>query len=204
MPDRDNQMNKQPMFSSDLSRRSVFTKIMHAFLLIAVVHQLAASLLMEAPRPGRSADIFFTLHEYGGYAAFGILCVFWIWSIVRRGETKLGALFPWFSGDRIKAVITDLRLHALELRRRRLPVADDRPLASAIHGLGLLTVTLMALTGILPASGLVSPESGQLLISAHKLFANLMWAYLIAHAGLAVMHEVIGERVLPKMFSKNG
>ncbi|WP_197280851.1 cytochrome b/b6 domain-containing protein [Bosea vaviloviae] len=180
------------------------TKIMHALLLITVVHQLAVSLLMEGPRPGRSADIFFTLHEYGGYAAFVVLCVFWIWSIVRRGETKLGALFPWFSGDRIKAVVADLRLHATELRRRRLPAADDRPLASAIHGLGLLTVTLMALTGVLPAVGLVSPGSGQLLISTHKLFANLMWAYLIAHAGLAVVHEVIGERVLPKMFSKNG
>lgn len=197
-------MNDQHTTKSALGKRSMFTKIVHGLLLIAVVHQLAVSLLMEGPRPGRPADVFFTLHEYGGYSAFVVLSIFWLWSVVRRGETQLGALFPWFSSDRVKAVAADLRLHAIEFRRKRLPAADDRPLASAIHGLGLMTVTLMAITGILPATGLVSTAAAQWLISTHKLFANLMWAYLIAHAGLAMVHELVGERVLPKMFSKSG
>ena len=197
-------MNDKIMLTPALQKRSMLTKILHGLLLTAVIHQLVVSLLMEGPRPGQPANIFFTLHEYGGYGAFVLLCMFWIWSVVRPGETRLDMLFPWFSSGRVKAVAADLRLHAIELRRMRLPAANDRPLASAIHGLGLLTVTLMALTGVLPQIGLVSPGSPQLLISTHKLFANLMWAYLIVHAGLAFAHELVGEQILSKMFSKNG
>ncbi|WP_291550157.1 cytochrome b/b6 domain-containing protein [Bosea sp. (in: a-proteobacteria)] len=196
-------MNKSLESGTALTKRSVVTKILHALLLTAVIFQLAVSLFMEGPRTGRSPDALFILHQYGGYLAAAALLAFWVWGIVRRGETQLGSLFPWFSRQRMAAIATDCRLHIVELRQLRLPAADDRPLASAVHGLGLSIVTLMALTGVLWATGWFSPASAELLIATHKASANLMWAYLVAHAGLAILHEFLGERVLPKMFGRN-
>lgn len=197
-------MDKNNGSGSALTKRSAVTKALHALLLIAVIFQLAVSLVMERPRPGGPSDAFFTLHEYGGYLASAVLVTLWVWAIIRRGETQLGSLFPWFSRQRMAAVLRDCRLHLVELRQLRLPATDDRPLASAVHGLGLSIVTLMALTGVLWATGYFSTGSAGLLIATHKTAANLMWAYLVAHAGLAILHEFLGERVLPKMFGGNG
>jgi cytochrome b561 len=32
--------------------------------------------------------------------------------------------------------------------------------------------------------------------------ANLMWAYVVGHAGLAVLHQWMGHRVLQRMFGR--
>lgn len=64
-----------------------------------------------------------------------------------------------------------------------------------MHGLGLLLVTLMAASGFtwwLGATGAVGP---------HKLFANLVWVYLIAHTGLAVVHHLRRDASLAEMWS---
>jgi len=55
----------------------------------------------------------------------------------------------------------------------------------------------MAVTGAVMAVGGVP---GGTVLQIHKLLANLMWAYLIAHAGIAIMHQVQGRQVLQRMF----
>jgi len=83
------------------------------------------------------------------------------------------------------------------LRRFRLKHADESPLASAMHGLGLLTVLAMAGTGAVMALGGV--HDGPVL-EIHRLLASLMWVYLIAHASAALLHQVQGHHVLQRMF----
>ena len=178
--------------------RSVTTRILHLSLLLAVLHQLLGSLVMEGPTPGAPVDAFFSLHEFGGLTSFGFVSLFWVWTLVRRNETSLGALIPWFSPVRLTSVWGDLKLHVRALLDLRLPDDDRGALASAVHGLGLLTVSMMAVTGTF--SLVVSPELATGVIAVHKTVANFMWAYIIAHASLAVMHQLNGRAVLRQMF----
>jgi cytochrome b561 len=96
--------------------------------------------------------------------------------------------------------------HWAALKSWELPSpSEDTPLASAVEGLGLLVASAMAATGaVLYAT--MSPDGalsgfGSAALNAHKLLANLMWAYLVGHALLAVLQETQGHDVLKRIFS---
>jgi cytochrome b561 len=62
----------------------------------------------------------------------------------------------------------------------------------------------MAVTGgivyaLMGGDGSLSGD-GRLVLELHEAFASLMWAYLIGHAGIAVVHDFVGHRVLGRMF----
>jgi cytochrome b561 len=181
-----------------MSRRSLFTKLLHAALLLAVAHQLVLVGLVERPRGASAGNVFFAWHQAVGLVTLGIVTVFWIWSLLRGSETAAGALFPWLSSRRRRALWMDIRAHVYELRRFRLKDADESALASAAHGLGLLVVCAMAGTGAAMALGGGAP--GGPLLQIHRLLANLMWAYVVAHAGVALLHQAQGREVLQRMF----
>ncbi|MFM9939349.1 MAG: cytochrome b/b6 domain-containing protein [Hyphomicrobiaceae bacterium] len=181
--------------------RSIATRLMHVSILLIVLHQLLGSSLMEGPRRGRPGDWLYGLHEWGGLIGLGVLGVFWVWIAFRRDETAIAALVPWFSGARLRALRDDVLVHATAVRRRRWPHSDSQSLAAATHGLGLLTALFMAATG---ASTLVWDAGSGLhgvLIGTHKFLANLMWAYLVAHASIAVLHHLVGDATLREMFT---
>lgn len=178
------------------TRHSLATRGLHMGVALAVIWQLAVSLGMEGPRPNQPGNALFETHEVVGLASFGLIVLFWLNLMLRRAGTQAGALFPWLSGPRRAALVEDARRHWQALRARRFPGYDEgAPLASAVHGLGLLLVTLMAASGFawwLGATGAMGP---------HKLFANLVWVYLIAHAGLAVIHHLRRDASLAEMWS---
>lgn len=175
------------------------TRILHLLLLVAVLHQLIGSTLMTEPKPGLPEDPLLQFHEWGGLTSLGVMTAFWLWTIVRRGETSIAALLPWFSARRVAAVWADLKSHGRALARFRLPHDRTGALASAVHGLGLLIVTAMALTGA--SSLLVAENVAEPILELHKFLGNFMWAYLVGHASLAVIHHVAGSDVLRQMFS---
>lgn len=184
----------------DPVRRSLRTRVLHALLLLAVVWQLAGSEFVRRPRADRPANTMYTLHEIVGLATLGLVLAFWLWSLVRRRETPLGALLPWFSRTRLKALADDLRQHGAMLRQFRLPGGEaETPLASAVHGLGLLAALAMGVTGAWLYTQPLPAGPG---LQLHKLMANLMWAYVVGHAGLAVLHQLAGHRVLQRMFGR--
>ena len=88
----------------------------------------------------------------------------------------------------------------------RLPVpVVESPLASATHGLGLLMATVMAVTGAvvyfqMGVDGGMT-DLGHQALAIHRPAANLMWAYLIGHASIALLHQMSGHQVLQRMFS---
>ena len=192
---------------SGAPRRHAFaTRIIHALFAFAIVTQLLTSLVMRAPRPARAgADSLFILHEYAGLSALAIAGLFWVALLVRRRGTEAGALFPWLSGRRLRALWADAAAHASSLRALEWPRDGAGPLASAIHGLGLLLMTLMAVTGavvyVLMAPDGRLPGTAAISLDIHRLFANLVWAYLIGHAGLAVLHQMFGAPVIAEMWS---
>jgi cytochrome b561 len=178
--------------------RSQATRVLHLLLLLAVVHQLISSQFISRPLPGDAPSTLYQLHEYVGMASLAVVCVFWLWTLIRHGETSLTSLFPWLSPRRIAAIIDDCLGQINAIRRRDPSHESSGALASAVHGLGLLVVTAMAATGTVWfwSSGAVAHAA----LAMHSLVANLMWAYLIGHAGLAALHHLLGSDILLRMF----
>lgn len=177
--------------------RSLTTRLLHMLVALAVIHQLVIGAVMAGPWRG---GILWQAHEAVGIASMGILMVFWVWTLVRRGETRLARLFPWLSRRGRAALREDVLAHIDALRQFRLPHAEESPVASATHGLGLLAASAMAVTGgMFFLKGQVPHIVIWLALNLHSAIAVLMWGYLIAHAGLAVLHELTGQRVLRRM-----
>lgn len=189
-----------------MQKHSFLTRIAHMGLALAIIVQLLTSLVFVAPDPEKAGNFWFEIHEYGGLAAFGFVLLFWLALTVRSAGTSVGLLFPWFSGPRLRALWDDAKAHLKSLIRFRLPPYEEHaPLAGAVHGLGLLLVTAMAATGTtyyFINTG--NPDAGGLVgavMFIHKNLANLVWAYLIGHAGLAVIHHFSQNLSLKEMWS---
>jgi len=179
--------------------RSQATRILHLMLLLCVVHQLAGSQFIHRPIPGEPAGWLYLQHEYVGLATMPVLLGFWMWSLVRRGETSLGRLLPWFSPRRLGDLWRDLTSQLRLIARLQVPDDEDGAFASAVHGLGLLVATLMTASGTIYFF-LEGSAAGRPYLSVHKLSANLMWAYLVGHAGIAVLHHLLGSDIFSRMF----
>jgi cytochrome b561 len=188
-------------------RRSLTTRVLHVLVAGAVIHQLVVSWFMEVPKPnGLGGNFAFQLHETIGLGSLGVLTVFWLWTLVRRGEYNIGDLVPWFSMRRRQVLFADLGNHLRLAIKARLPDPSNQGgLPSAIHGLGLLVATGMAVTGaavaVFPGGAGALTSIARVALEIHKALANLMWAYLIGHASLAVLHQATGHGVLRAMFT---
>jgi cytochrome b561 len=183
------------------TRHDLATRLLHMAVALSVIWQLGVSLVMHKPRGARPGDVFFATHSYVGVATLGLLAVFWLLVLLRRQGTALGALVPWLSSARRHAAWADAKAHAAALLRLRMPGHQaGSALASAVHGLGLLLMSAIAATGA--AWWFVQPSTtARVFEDVHKALANLAWAYLVAHASLAVIHHLRGEDVLSAMWS---
>ena len=184
--------------ATDGASRSQTTGVLHLLLLLAVIHQLVSSEVIDKPMPGEQASTLFLLHEYVGMATLGVVCAFWLWTLMRRGETQLVKLFPWLSPRRITAIVPDILDQIMAVRSGDFSGDSSGALASAVHGLGLLIVTAMATTGTVLFFSVGSVF--HCAMSLHRVIANLMWAYLIAHASLGILHHLLGSNMLRQMF----
>jgi len=190
-------VQERPKSMSAAVRHVFTTRLFHAGVALAVAFQLVISLVMDGPEPGRADGLALWAHEYAGLAALALIALFWLNLTLRRVGTAPGALFPWAAPARRAA----LRAEALALKdaltRLRLPGHDETAaLASAAHGLGLLLMSAMALSG-----AAWFWLGGDLLLDLHGLFGNLAWAYLLGHAGMAALHHVTGVAPLGAMWS---
>lgn len=200
------QLADQPVPAADSSRHALATRLVHAGLAFAVVTQLLTSLVQHPAEDGHAGNLWAEVHEYGGLSAFALIVLFWIVLTARRRGTPAGLLFPWFSGARLAALWSDLKRHAGALRHFRWPPHDDTsPLASAVHGLGILLISAMAATGTLYyVIGNGNPDAGGVVGAAmfvHRTLANLAWAYLIGHASMAVLQHLFTDFNLREMWS---
>lgn len=170
------------------------TRIVHGLLALAVIEQLATSQFMQPAEPGKTANAAFEVHEIGGLIAFALILGFWALVAFRRRGTPAGLLVPWFSGQRLSDLWDDLKTHAHAVLKLRMPAYDARsPFACAVHGLGLMAITVMTVTGsIYWAMGTENPDAGGItavLMSLHHTFATLAWIYLIGHAATALLYH---------------
>ena len=181
--------------------RSHITRLLHLALLLVVLHQLLSSMAMEKPLPGHEPAWPYALHERIGVVGLGILALFWLWTLVRHPlETPLARLLPWFSTSRLAAVFKDVASLVRALYSFRAPPLELEAFASAVHGLGLLVASFLALTGAAWFYVFAGTPYGRMVMGVHKLSAILMWAYLIGHALTALARHALGDDVFSRMF----
>ena len=176
------------------------TRLLHGATALAIVWQLGLSLIMVPPDDAPVLGAPMRLHEYGGAVALAVLVLFWLHAMTRRTGTSLGALLPWASPTRVAALWADLKAQTGAVVRLRAPEhRADSPLASAVHGAGLILVTAMAASGM--AWWLGPTSITETAIGMHALFGNLVWAYLIGHAAIGLFHHVRKDAPLGQMWS---
>ncbi len=181
--------------------RSHVTRGLHLLVLLTVSHQLLSSLVMERPLPGEEPDWPFALHTWIGSAGLGILALFWMWTLVRdSSETRLSALFPWFSPARLRAMEAEVGDLFGDLRKLRRPSRALDAVASAVHGLGLTLATFLVGSGVAWLYVFQGTPAARVVLGMHKLAGNVMWAYLIGHAAMALAHQALGDDVFGRMF----
>lgn len=185
---------------------SLRTRLFHLSIAVLVIAQVATSRFMVTPGQNREENLLFEIHEYTGIAAFFLIFGFWSYSLLRTRGTAPGLLFPWFSRDRLRALVADTRLHFQALLRRKIPEhVRNAPLPSAVHGLGILLIAAMATTCVTWFVGIQLGDMAQSWAKAakevHEALSNLVWIYLIGHAGIALINQLTGKQPLSDMWS---
>ena len=161
---------------------------------------------MHLPGPARvltplEAGSFF-LHRLSGMGVLFLLTLQWLWILSGHLPEGLGHLFPWGSRKRLVQALEDMK-PLLKAKIKDLP--EKSALAGAVEGLGLIVATLMAATGAVLFFG-ISP-SGEMspvvhdLKEIHGFIATLLWVYLIGHASMGAIHQLLGHRTLSRMFN---
>lgn len=191
-------------------RYDIVTRWLHACVVLTITVQLISSGIMDLPKSGRMISgtgiAFFKIHQWSGISAFTLLALHWIWALAGQTAGGLTHLFPWFSSDRARDVISDLQALP-RLIRRGFPEEDRQgmALAGAVHGLGLITVTGMAVTGSIVFFG-IGPDGSMsgfihFVKEFHQFAANFLWAFLAGHVSMAFIHQWRGDKVLTRMFT---
>ena len=182
------------------------TQVLHNLMALLITAQLAVGALMHAPRPGEAPRTMFELHEVLGLTSLATVAAFVAWALLRRVDTPVRQLFPWFGEARAR-VLGQFVLLLRGLWQRRLPDPEaTADFASAIHGLGLLAAIGMSasgglywlLTEILGNTGNLPHQIGEF----HSTLANLMWAYLGGHVFMALLHQWLGHGTLLRVLGK--
>lgn len=182
------------------------TRWLHAGIALGVSTQLIVSLIMDIPKPGRPftglGAAAFEVHEIMGMVVVALLLLHWLALFSGHIPLGLSHLFPWFSKQRICSMIGEAKS---QWTQRRLDnTLEPSAIAGAVHGLGLLVTTVMAITGSVLYFGMAENGAMPPLVKdikeVHELTSNLLWAYLVGHAGIAILHQWLGHRTLADMF----
>ena len=171
------------------------TRVVHAALAITVLAELSTGLIVsQATRPR-----WLVIHSILGIATTFVIIVDWMWTWARR---DLPILFPWN-----RAGMRVVGREAVQVFQGKLPGSGDGTgLSSFMHGIGLLAVSGMAITGLLmymkiPGGyGLYLHSSAYafftMLATTHLYLSYVVWAYLIGHVFFAALQQVLGHNVL--------
>jgi len=182
-----------------------YTRILHTLIAIGITLELVSSLVMKSPKPGRALtplqSFGYQAHEMIGMFVLAVLVLHWIVFAADHAHKGIGHFFPWFSRERMDAVLGEIR----ELSG--LKVADPEQsdsLAGAIEGIGLLVGSVLAASGAVLFFGVAENGAMSRAVHAvkefHEFWAPAMWTYLCLHAGAAMLHLALGHRSVLAIF----
>ena len=186
------------------------TRWLHAGIALAVCVQLTTSIFMHVPSPGQPfvepGYHFFLVHRWSGICLVTLVILHWLWGLGGHVMGGWGHLFPWFSLSRLRALISDVK-DLPKWLQGNLPAQKEEtiPLAGAVHGLGLLAVSAMAVSGSTIFFGM-GPHGSMdpfvaLVREGHAVMGGILWVYFLGHVGISVLHQLRGDRLINNMFN---
>jgi cytochrome b561 len=190
-------------------RISSATRVLHFGMIITVLYQLLSSLIMVAPEPGKMVGfqtILFSLHIlFFGWGAFLISAVYSM--MLFQDRDRWERLIPWFSAERRAALFNSAGKEIPDMFRGHLaPPEENGVVAGAVHGLGVLLLIALGLTGAYVMLGVRSDGTMRtdtlLLLDFHEFFAVLIWIFLAGHIAMAIYHLILGRRRILDIFQR--
>jgi len=181
-------------------RISRLTRVIHYGLIFSVLFQLISAEWMLIPEPGKIAglgvSIFYTHVWFSGWVVFILATLYAM--LMTDDPDGLGLLVPWFSAKRRAAFFQAARKEVPGIFRGRLaPLERKSPLAGAIHGLGIITLLGLGLTGSYVMLGVRSDGTMSadilLFLEVHEFFGVLTWTFLAGHIFMAIYHLFLGH-----------
>ncbi|MGH8113675.1 MAG: cytochrome b/b6 domain-containing protein [Rhodanobacteraceae bacterium] len=175
-------------------------RVIHLLLAIAVTAQLFIGSFMRDPHAGQPDSFGFMSHEVIGAIILVLIVLHWIWSLTHPAE-GIRHLFPWTRAE-MRRVVNQLRQAVL---KQHLPSGGpaDRGLAGFVHGLGLLAISAMVVLGgtffVSRAFG-ASRATLYIIKDVHDVGAVVVWIYWGGHLFAAIMHGVLGQPVMQRVF----
>lgn len=185
-------------------------QLLHKGIALSVILQLITEMLMRRPKPGRSLSdaeaLFFGVHETIGIIAF-ILVLTRLMMLIDAPK-QVARLFPWLNAGGIQEIWKEVSNELPQWLAGKLkPPGEHDLLAGTIHGLGLILVFSMGMTGVVMFIGMEANGSMDAVAhfakEIHELLSNLLWVYLIGHVSMAVIHQALGHQVLRRIFRRN-
>ncbi|CDQ09064.1 conserved membrane protein of unknown function [Acidithiobacillus ferrivorans] len=175
------------------------TRWLHMGLSSTLTFELFGGFLVSDP----NTRMYFIIHEWAGLLAAAVLLVEWLW-IYADGQSSI--LFPWNANglSMIKADMATLFKGTLPQTGRTVG------LPGFWHGIGILTMTALAITGVLiflvipGGRGASSSPAGAAafttLSGIHRYISYMAWVYWIGHVSAAILHQVNGDPVFRAIF----
>jgi cytochrome b len=184
----------------ELNKWDITTRILHIGLAVTITFQLFDGLFIATP----GVYLYLYLHEAVGIFASVIILTHWLWS---WANGSIATLYPWnYKG--ISIVLAESK----DIFTGKMPMQGNRiGLSSFVHGLGLLAITGMAITGIIIF--FIMPGGHGALSSSndfswymdfagfHRELSYLVWAYWIGHVGFSIAHQVKGNHIFKGIFT---
>ncbi|MDX8384603.1 MAG: cytochrome b/b6 domain-containing protein [Ghiorsea sp.] len=183
-------------------------RLLHWGFAILIPLQLLSEELMKRPKPGRIRDemqtFFFEVHEWVGMTALVLVIARLAWGFM-RAESKWVDLFPYFFQAGRKGIVDEVVNGIPGWFKGKLPVPGQEDyLPGAVHGLGLLLVLAMGISGAAMLYGMEDTGAMIGLIhdmkEAHEVLGSLLWVYIYAHVGMTIVHMLLGHPMLGRIF----
>jgi len=198
--------NEGRKMAQTTSNHSHITRFIHLCIALLIIGQLFSiyavenKLFTDAVRTG-----LWSVHKYGGITVFFALFAFWINSFKRHHGTPISELFPWFSVCSLKTLGADCVVYLKQIISFKIPEhTTPSPLASAIHGLGIIIMSVMATTGvhryIVYEFAIAKTPVIKYISSLHHTFADYAWIYLGIHVSMALVNHIAKKQSLSAMW----
>jgi len=185
------------------------TRLMHWAFALLIPLQLLSEEMMKRPKPGRIRDesqiFFFEMHEWVGMLllVFIVARCAWVFMGATGGWSRL---FPYMTTQGRQGLADEVMYEIPGWFKGKMPAPGQEDyIAGAVHGLGLLLVLAMGITGCVMLYGM--EESGQMLglihnaKEIHELLGTLLWIYIFAHVAVTLLHVLLGHPMFSRIFS---
>lgn len=166
--------------------------IAHWGISLFVVGSAISSLFVH---PNHPTSLSVRIHVWIGYGtSLFLICQAALLSLKRYHFVR-SHVFPYHL-EGWKGIMADLKL----LLKRRLPPTGARGgLSGLVEGLGLILITLMAITGLtFHFATLYDGQTLPIMTTTrviHNFFSGFVWAFVIGHGGMAVIHKLFPGQI---------